>query len=233
MFFKDGCIVCGKELEYSQEIVNKNCFDCGQTMESNVCCPDGHFICDSCHSSSANDLIENFCINTSLTDPVEIALIVMRHKQIMMHGPEHHFLVPAVLLSAYFNMTGEVHKKRSAIQTSRKRAESVLGGFCGTHGNCGAAVGTGIFISVITKATPLSESEWQLSNTITGKSLLAIAEQGGPRCCKRDSFTSIRLAIDFLQENFDISLPKSEIICEFGRRNKQCKFSDCQFFKAS
>lgn len=92
-----------------------------------------------------------------------------------------------------------------------------------THGNCGAAVGAGVFISVITKVTPLSEKEWQLSNTITGKSLLTIAEQGRPRCCKRDSFISIQMAVDFIKEIMDVDFTKKEIVCEFSNRNKQCK----------
>ena len=28
------------------------------------------------------------------------------------------------------------------------------------YGNCGAAVGTGIFISIITEATPLTKENW-------------------------------------------------------------------------
>jgi hypothetical protein len=32
-----------------------------------------------------------------------MALNLMKNPQIKMHGPEHHFLVPAVLLAAYYN----------------------------------------------------------------------------------------------------------------------------------
>ena len=74
-----------------------------------------------------------------------------------MHGPEHHFLIPAVLLSAFYNVSGEPGEKEKKIKQARKRAENVLGGFCGFYGDCGAAVGTGIFVSVITGATPLSQ----------------------------------------------------------------------------
>jgi hypothetical protein len=175
-------------------------------------------------------LIENFCNNTESVDPIEIANFLMRNTIIKMHGPEHHYLVPAVMLSAYYNHTGTQHKKKAFLKVARKRAESVLGGFCGTHGNCGAAVGTGIFISIVTGNTPLAEKEWQLSNTVTGKSLLTIAEQGGPRCCKRDSYIAITVAIDFLEEQFNLSLPKNPIICDFSEKNKQCKLHDCQYF---
>jgi hypothetical protein len=155
----------------------------------------------------------------------------MKSPQVKMHGPEHHFLVPAVLLCAYYNFKKDKINKEAAIRTALKRAELIPGGFCGSHGNCGAAVGTGIFISIITKATPLSEEEWKLSNEINGHSLLAIAQQGGPRCCKRDSYTAIQVAIDFLAKHFAVTLPKNDIGCSFSHLNKQCKHSDCQYFQ--
>jgi hypothetical protein len=115
----------------------------------------------------------------------------MKNPQIKMHGPEHHFLVPAVLFTAYQNQTGEKDGRRSKLEIIRNRAELVKGGFCGTHGTCGAAIGAGIFCSVITDTTPLSTDTWRLSNKITAHCLISIAEHGGPRCCKRDTFISI------------------------------------------
>ena len=56
-------------------------------------------------------------------------------------------------------------------------------------------MGTGIFISLITDATPLSKEDWGLANRMTAASLNTIAEHGGPRCCKRDSFLAIMDAI--------------------------------------
>jgi hypothetical protein len=230
MSFLEGCFLCGEELVYTQEATDKKCHYCGQVISSNVSCPSDHFVCDTCHSSSAADLIINTCIKSKVVDPVKIANDLMRSPQIKMHGPEHHFLVPAVLLTAYYNAVGDFANKDSAIRIARRRADAVLGGFCGTHGNCGAAVGTGIFISIITGNTPLAEEEWKLSNTMTAATLLSIANQGGPRCCKRDSFIAIHQAIDFLKEHFGVILPKNEINCTFSSQNKQCKFDDCQYF---
>jgi len=230
MSFTEGCLICGLELIYLHESINFDCFYCGSSFESNVSCPENHYVCDQCHSGNANDLIERYCNKSTSIDPVEIANTLMHNPIIKMHGPEHHYLVPAVLFAAYHNLNGERHKKKHDLRIAKKRAESVLGGFCGTHGNCGAAVGAGIFISILTGNTPLADKEWQLSNTMTGKALLCIAGQGGPRCCKRDSFIAINEAIEFLNENFDTELPKQEIVCEFSSRNKQCKFDDCQFY---
>jgi len=66
-------------------------------------------------------------------------------------------------------------------------AEKILGDFYGSRRICDAAVGTDIFTSLIADATPLSKREWRLNNQIATKTLPAIANQGGPRCCKRGS----------------------------------------------
>ncbi len=227
---KSGCLVCGSELKYLQEYVEKECFYCKNKVQSNVSCSKDHFICDRCHSLSALDLIEEYCLTTTSINPVEIANVLMHSDAIKMHGPEHHYLVPAVLLAAYCNLQNDATKKEK-LAIAKQRAEKVPGGFCGTHGNCGAAVGTGIFISIITKATSLSGNEWQLSNMMTATSLMAIAKHGGPRCCKRDTFLAITETVDYLKNLFEIEMPFNEIKCDFSEYNKQCLHEKCTFYK--
>jgi len=153
----------------------------------------------------------------------------MKNPKIRMHGPEHHFLVPAALLAAYCNIQNDQGKGKKII-TARERAKNVPGGFCGFYGNCGAGVGTGIFMSIITSATPLSEEEWRLCNLMTAKSLETIANSGGPRCCKRNSFAAIETATDFLEKNMAISMPGSTIRCEFHEMNRECKKNRCKYY---
>jgi hypothetical protein len=162
-----------------------------------------------------------------------MAIILMRHPQLKMHGPEHHFLVPAVLLAAYYNITGEAESKKAKIELARQRSAKIPGGFCGSHGNCGAGVGTGIFLSIITETTPLSGKTWQLSNMLTGSCLMEIACKGGPRCCKRDTFTAITHTAGFVKEHLNVTIPvPAEIICEFHSSNKQCLGTKCAYFRA-
>lgn len=232
--YKSGCLVCGKELVYQKKFENVVCYYCNETYDSNVKCVDGHFICDRCHRLSANELIEEYCIKTESEDPLELAITLMRNPNLKMHGPEHHFLVPAVLLASYYNMKKDRKKKETKIKEARRRAEKILGGFCGSHGDCGAAVGTGIFVSLITGATPLSNHEWRLSNTITAKSLLSIANHGGPRCCKRNTYLAIIEAVTFLKEGLKTTMRIDEDMkCEFNPLNKECIKGRCPFYGGS
>jgi hypothetical protein len=231
--YKTGCLVCGNELLY-YEAEELECFYCHNIYTSKVKCAVGHFVCDQCHRSSGNDVIEKFCINTQLEDPLEIALILMSSPKITMHGPEHHFLVPAVLIAAYYNLKKDPAEKESMIREARSRASNILGGFCGFYGNCGAAVGTGIFISVITSATPLSIHEWKLSNLMTARSLHTIAKHGGPRCCKRNTFLAINEAITFLTTYFNCTMKTDQTIrCRFIHLNKECLKQQCPFYAVS
>lgn len=232
MEHKSGCLICGAELVYYEAYRTLTCYYCGDNYKTNARCKNNHYVCDKCHISSANELIEKYCVNSKDTNPITIALELMKTSAIKMHGPEHHFLVPAVLLSAFCNQKRvPLEEKIENIAQARKRAEIVIGGFCGYYGACGAAIGTGIFMSIITKATPMSKEEWRLCNRMTAESLLKISDQGGPRCCKRDSFLAILQATEVIRKQFDITLAvEKPILCEFSSLNAGCLNLECQFF---
>ena len=227
---KTGCLICGEELVYRKETAPIECFYCRQVYDSNVKCLNEHYVCDSCHSLPAIDLIESYCNSSSSEDPLELALTLMRNPKVKMHGPEHHFLVPAVLLAAYYNSKKDPDEKATKIRMAKKRSSQILGGFCGFYGDCGAAVGTGIFMSLITGATPLSVAEWRLANLVTAKSLLSVAEHGGPRCCKRNTYLALLEAVDFLKENLGVTLKiNKKLECEFHDLNRECLGKSCPF----
>ena len=228
---RTGCLICGEELVYYNKVKKIKCQYCNKDYETLVTCKNNHYICDSCHSKLANDHIFQKCVKTDEKDPLKLANILLKDEKILMHGPEHHFLVPAVLLTTYYNTIGESDRKQVKLEQARKRAEKILGGFCGSHGVCGAAIGTGIFLSIITNATPLSEKEWKLSNEITAKILKKISAIGGPRCCKRTTFIAIIGAVKFVKENLgvDIKINKKSK-CEFTELNNECIKEKCPFY---
>jgi hypothetical protein len=229
-----GCLICGADLEYLPEPEEMECFYCKEKQLSSTRCMNGHFICDRCHRMDTDDLIESTTIRSTSDNPFAIADALLESPAMKMHGPEHHFLVPAVLIAALYNHAGEQDKKERGIKNARHRAEMVKGGFCGLLGDCGAAVGTGIFVSVVTGATPLSREEWRLANLMTARTLEEIALHGGPRCCKRNTFLALRSAVRFLDSEMGVKLPEPErIVCRFSSRNKECLKEKCVFYPGS
>lgn len=216
-------------------MVQQVCALCGADCSGTARCDNGHFVCDACHSLQGYDVVERVCSETEATDPCELATQLMRSPSIAMHGPEHHFLVPAVLLATFDNATGRADRRRADVQDARRRAERVPGGFCGTHGNCGAAVGTGVFWSIATSTTPLSTVSWSECNRITARSLVRIAEHGGPRCCKRNTYHALLQAmaeILSLQPVEEWAVAgRRKPVCEHTQRNKQCLGRRCSFHR--
>ncbi|MCP4179867.1 MAG: SAM-dependent methyltransferase [bacterium] len=234
MEHKNNCIICGADIIYLETQVEKTCYYCNFKSATNTICKSGHFICDSCHSAGALNLIEKFCISTDLMDPIEMVNILMKNPAVKMHGPEHHFLIPAVLITAYYNFLKQPELKENKILKARTRAKKIPGGNCGFLGNCGAAVGTGIFMSLITGATPLSKQEWRVSNLMTAESLHRIAVSGGPRCCKRNTYIAILEAVKFINEHMKIRLVAPDIInCEYSDLNSECIGKECLFYTES
>jgi len=228
--FETGCIKCGKPLIYSRTASIYRCAVCKQSFESNVACSDGHYICDQCHANKGFDSITQLALETSLKDPIVIATKMMNNVCVYMHGPEHHYLVAAALLAAYKNIGNDLELS-FCLKQALLEAKKLPGGICGLWGSCGAGISAGIFMRIITKANPLSIHEWGLSNLMTSQALKRIAENGGPRCCKRDTYLAIISAVLFLKEYFEIEMEsRSDISCEFFLKNRECKNHDCVFY---
>jgi hypothetical protein len=226
-----GCLVCGRRLAYRTATEPMACALCGETRPGTARCTSGHFACDACHGGSAKDAIERLCRATESRDPVEIALQAMRHPAVKVHGPEHHFLVPAALLAAWCNARGEQDQKAARLAETRQRSDPVAGGFCGIQGACGAGIGAGIFVSVVTGATPLTGESRGLANQATAQALDLISRTGGARCCKRDGWLALLAAVRFARTRLGVSLEGVGPSCEFGDRNPECLADDCPFHR--
>lgn len=226
-----ACLVCGKPLKYFETARKMKCVSCGRICESNASCEDGHYICDSCHSAKGMDAIIGYCMKSKSKNPIEMLTDMMSDPYIYMHGPEHHIMVGASLITAYKNAGGEVDLGE-ALAEMKKRGSKYPGGSCGFWGCCGAAVSTGMFYSIVTGTTPLSGKSWGDGNLMTSNALRKIGEIGGPRCCKRNSFTAVIAAVEFVRENLGIEMELPEQIkCGHSSRNKQCLGMKCPYHK--
>lgn len=231
---KEGaCLVCGKPIVYYESARKMECVMCHGEFESHASCEDGHYVCDECHARRGIEVIMEGCAKSKEKDPIAIMQKLMEDPYIYMHGPEHHVMVGAALLTAYKNCKGFESEEAflKALEEMKARGSEYPGGACGLWGCCGAAVSTGIFMSIITKATPLTGNSWKLSNQMTSRALGAIADLGGPRCCKRDSFTAAKEAVEFVKEKLgvEMELPR-RIECGFSAENQQCLKKHCPYY---
>lgn len=226
---KDECLICGAPLEYLQEDVLMECAVCHKKENSKTRCINAHYVCSECHTSGIDSILP-VCMSEKCKNPLDIIEKMMSMPFCHMHGPEHHVMVGAALLTAYKNSGGEIDLLK-ALTEMYKRGKEVPGGVCGFWGACGAGISTGIYMSIITKANPLTEKAWSLSNEMTSRALSMIAEHGGPRCCKRDSYLAITAAVEFTEEKLGIKMERNTVGCSRSAMNNQCIQEKCPFYK--
>ena len=228
---KEECLICKAPLEYLETDELMECAICHKKENSKTRCVNGHYVCNDCHTRGMDTII-GLCLAETSKNPIEIINKMMDLPFCHMHGPEHHVMVGAALLTAYQNARGDIDLP-AALTEMMNRGKSVPGGACGFWGACGAGISSGMFISIISKSTPLANEPFALSHKMTAKSLGEIGNIGGPRCCKRDSYLSILSAIDFVKEHFGVEMERPPIVCQYSAKNNQCIGRRCPFSKAN
>ena len=171
------------------------------------------------------------CLEEKSTNPIAIFHKIANREFVRIHGPEHHILDGAALLTAYYNAGGNVDLPQ-CLEELMRRGLQMPGATCGQWGVCGAVSSMGAALSIIDGTGPLSTDDtWGAHMKFTSKALGTLAEVGGPRCCKRDAFLAFSEAVDFIDENYDVVLEKSEVKCEYSEKNQQCIGTRCPFYK--
>jgi len=229
---QSGCMACGCELTYLKQEVKGVCYYCGGTRKTNTLCVNNHFICDDCHQQDGLSAIRVICTETKEQDMLALLQKIRKHPAVPMHGPEHHAMVPGIILATYRNRGGRIGKE--AILTAIERGSKVPGGVCGFWGNCGAATGVGIAFSVLLDATPLTPKTRQQAQKITARVLEKIADIKGGRCCQRETVSALKEAAQISRETLPVALlAEQDFACRQFDDNKECIRKQCPLWRES
>ena len=223
-----GCLICGKPIRYNGKSTVYICHICGNQYEANAVCENGHYVCDKCHASAQPVFLQVLCASSE-KDPLKLFWQIAELESVHMHGPEHHSIVPCIMLTTHRNNGGEIALDQ-ALETALQRGSQVPGGICGFWGACGAAIGAGIYASIVSGSNPLNAAVWDLPQSLTAQSLEKIAQVGGPRCCKRTSQIAIETAVRFAKEHFGIEIPVEKSTCHYHVSNNECLHSRCPYY---
>jgi hypothetical protein len=154
---------------------------------------------------------------------------IRQHPAIPVNGPEHHALVPGIILATYRNLGGNIPV--STIETGIRRGTSVAGGYCAFMGVCGAAVGVGIAFSLILEASPLTPGRRQTVQSATQSVLSEISSLKAARCCQRDSWLALTKSVTLSRRYLPISLEANQPMnCIQQHRNKECMGFSCPLY---
>ena len=223
------CIICGAELEYLAKSEKMTCNLCNREFDVLCRCKNGHYVCDDCHKTGFRSQLIPALLECREGDPQKIFDMVTALPGVHMHGPEHHVIVPCVLLTAFYNCGGDIELEE-ALREAVNRADSIPGGTCGFWGACGASVGAGIFLSIVIGAGPLSRAAWSLPQELVKNCLESNIAFGGPRCCKRTGRLAIEAAVNMTAERLGIVIPWTIPTCSQHERNRECLKAKCPYY---
>lgn len=121
---KDECLICEAPLIYLETDEIMECAVCHKKEPSKTRCVNGHYVCNECHMAGL-DSVMGVCLGSDSKSPIEILQEMMALPFCHMHGPEHHVMVGAALLTAYKNAGGALELE-PALREMMSREEVFL-----------------------------------------------------------------------------------------------------------
>lgn len=154
--------------------------------------------------------------------------------QIPMLGCENAWIAAGALIVAVKNegtLTVTDEQIREVMRRTRRQA---IGGYCGLTGACGIPLGIGAVFSVLLDAACPKDRETALTMQILAQTIMAVAVETGPCCCKNFVRTSLQVGTAALQEHFHVNLPISlDTVCKYVDRHPHgCRKERCHYYQA-
>jgi len=163
--------------------------------------------------------------------PVRIFKSMAKKDYVNIHGPEHHILDGACILTAFYNAGGDIDLDKSLHKIAREGLR-MPGAMCGLWGICGAIASVGAALSIIDGTGPLSDDgSWGEHMKFTSEAIRELGRINGPRCCKRDAMIAFRKGVEYINEHYNVTLEYEEQMCEFSDKNQQCIKEKCPFYR--
>lgn len=176
------------------------------------------------------DLIIRDIKNETSCNPVEIFNHIAKNDYVSIHGPEHHILDGACILTAYKNAGGEIDID-SALDSLKAEGLRMPGAMCGLWGMCGAITSIGAALAIIDGTGPLSsDGTWGEHMKFTSKAISDLGTVNGPRCCKRDARLAMKNAVAYINEHYSVKLESDDSKCGYSELNMQCIKERCPYY---
>lgn len=164
-------------------------------------------------------------------NPIHIFKNIAKKEYMSIHGPEHHVLDGASLLMAYKNAGGDIDID-SALEKLMEEGLRMPGAMCGLWGICGAITSIGVALAIIDGTGPLStDGTWGNHMQFTADAIGELGKINGPRCCKRDAMVAFKNGIEYVNNQYGVTLEYEHMQCEYSDKNEQCIRERCPYFE--
>src|SRR5680860_269894 len=149
---RQDCHICGTPLEYLEQGIPVRCTVCGREERGNVLCPEGHYVCEACHSPDFLTSLRTFLRESSETSPFLLAEELMDHHALPMLGCEHAHIAAGALMTALRNSEQAGVDETLVDEVLARPARQAVSAYCGLSGVCGVVTALGACYSVLVGA---------------------------------------------------------------------------------
>lgn len=170
------------------------------------------------------------CMASQKKNPIALFREIANQDYIRIHGPEHHILDGACILTAFYNAGGNIDLEE-ALKVLMCEGLKMPGAICGIWGVCGSVTSIGAALAIIDHTGPLTtDGTWGEHMEFTSRALERMAQINGPRCCKRNATISMTEAIAYVNAHYEVELESMDVICSYFPRNQECIKKRCPYF---
>ncbi|PIP42737.1 MAG: hypothetical protein COX17_10990 [Deltaproteobacteria bacterium CG23_combo_of_CG06-09_8_20_14_all_60_8] len=148
-----------------------------------------------------------------------------------MLGCQHAYIAGGALMAALKNAIAGRFSNEDIKEVLHRTGQQAHGGYCGLTGVCGIAPAIGAVFAVLTGSKCGTDEPQRRTMEAVCRVSRAITDLTGPSCCKAYVRAALAVAVEFLKENFAISLPTGEqAVCGDGPRHPHgCRQERCPF----
>ncbi|ODA39671.1 Methyltransferase [Desulfosporosinus sp. BG] len=211
------------------------CYHCGKKETGNICCSNGHYVCDDCHGKGCFEIVRDYVLKSRTANPLEIAEILMGYKdKVPMLGCENAWVAAGALISAIRNEGSYTVTDDQVVEVLNRTKQQAIGGYCGLTGVCGIAPAIGACFSVVLNAACPKDQETAQTMRVVAKIVSVIASETGPCCCKNFVRQSLQEATYLVKEILNVALENNQqqLSCtDIERHPHGCRKEKCVYFK--
>jgi len=228
-------MICGEPLKYLEQSEPLVCVYCGRQEHGHIKCPQGHYTCDACHGKDSLRAIKEATLTADSKDPIEIAEQMMEHPGLPMLGCQHAYIAAGALLAAIRNEGSRTISEGDVSEVFERIDRQAIGGYCGLTGVCGIMLAIGACFAMLLGSKCGKDTEQKITMDATVAVAKAIADLTGPSCCKAYVRAALLVAVEFLKERLEISLPVTNpsVFCSYVSKHPHgCRSDRCPYFIA-
>jgi hypothetical protein len=225
----ESCGICGSTLEYLDSAATLTCTTCGREDRGHVRCPEGHYLCESCHGADFMEHLPGLLDAAGSDSPFVIAEDLIAQPDLPMLGCEHAHVAAGALMRALENAGVPGVTAAHRAEVLERTARQAVSAYCGLSGVCGVVPALGASYSVLVGGQCGKGPQTRAAMTLASRLAAATAAEADPGCCKAYVRSGLRVAAAFLEEQLGIVVePPAPVICaDADRHPHDCRGAEC------